>query len=280
MKSKGWLKTLLVIFSAIILTTVGIGASDNFSAIKRSILGSALEDDSDGPCPAGMVAVLSPDGDFCIDEFENSPGESCPVKTPSSKNDTDMDLSDAGCYGSSREGGIPWTNISQDQARTACAKAGKRLPTADEWSRASIGTPDKESGWTPEDCQVSSNWESQPGPAGSAKSCVSSSGARDMIGNVWEWVDETVEDGIIDGKELPDSGYVASTGGKGLPGATTQSPDDTSYKGDYFWIKKSGIRGTAMGGYWDNDSKAGHYSAYLVSEPSFAGMGVGFRCVK
>jgi formylglycine-generating enzyme required for sulfatase activity len=174
----------------------------------------------------------------------------------------------------------PWTYVSQDQAKEACAKAGKRLPSPEEWASASLGTPDKDSGWSSEDCQVASNWESQPGKTGSALNCISSSGAYDMIGNVWEWIDAVAEDGQLDGKNLPDEGYVISSDGKGLVSDTRQGNPDPNYHGDYFWIKKQGVRAIAKGGYWDNNSEAGQYSVYLVSPPSFAGVGVGFRCVK
>jgi formylglycine-generating enzyme required for sulfatase activity len=61
------------------------------------------------------------------------------------------------------------------------------LPTDKEWLQVALGTPDKETGWDSDDCQVENNWDIQPGLAGTGKNCVSAAGAYDMIGNVWEW---------------------------------------------------------------------------------------------
>ena len=101
-----------------------------------------------------------------------------------------------------------------------------------------------------------------------------------MIGNVWEWVREEIQDGVYKDKQLPDSGYVKAININGLPIETDNFNSDEVYSNDYFWIKSKGTRGMARGGYWDNKSDAGKNAVYLVSPPSFAGIGMGFRCVK
>ncbi len=262
-----------IMLFAVILTSIGIKASDYFSNVNKDDL------KANNGCPNDMVYVVSQYGGFCIDKYEASPSEECPYQDPNNKSETAVNLGTPGCKPVSKSGRIPWRNITQAQAMEACAKAGKRLPTNLEWYLASLGTPDPSSGWGPDDCHVNKNWEKQPGLTGSGKNCVSSAGAYDMIGNIWEWVNEEIQDGKYKDLELPESGYVQSVNTSGLPIETNKEPEEAYYN-DYFWIKSKGIRGMARGGYWDNKSDAGKYAVYLVSPPSFVGTGVGFRCAK
>jgi len=267
-------KEIIVIVAAVVLTTAGIKASDNFFSPGEA------KRESSGFCPDEMVYITSSGGGFCIDQFEASPGGECPNPDPLSQADTRANLDYRGCLPASRAGTLPWRFISQDQAAVACAKAGKRLPTNEEWYAAALGTPDKKADWSADDCQVNGNWTAQPGQAGSGKDCASAAGAYDMIGNVWEWVEGAVNDGSYEGKKLPASGFVDSTDGESFPGLTNQNAPNPDYHEDYFWIKESGLRGIARGGYWSNKSDAGTYSMYIVTPPSFVGSGMGFRCAK
>lgn len=276
LKSKqrsSWLGTreIVVVISSIVLTTVGIKAADNF-------MNTGGEQGS-GACPADMVQVLSSGGSFCIDKYESSAGPDCPHASPTTQTETRNNLDNVNCRAVSAKGALPWRNISQNQAASACAKAGKRLPTNKEWFQAAMGTPDPETGWGAEDCNVSKNWGSQPGQTGSGGKCVSAAGASDMVGNVWEWVQGTIYNGEYENRALPKQGYVAAMDENSLPSETVESADP-NYDEDYLYIKNSGTRGIARGGYWDNKMEAGVNSAYMVSSPSFAGDGIGFRCVK
>ncbi len=175
---------------------------------------------------------------------------------------------------------LPWTFISQNQAALVCAKLGKRLPSNKEWLMAAFGTPDPSSNWTKDDCNVSGNRSQNPGYTGSGEKCVSSFGAFDMIGNVWEWVDGTISDGKYRGQDLPESGFILSVDDRALPSETDPDNYNKYYYNDYFWIKKNGVKGMARGGYWGNKDEAGQYSVYAVSKPNYVGKGIGFRCVK
>jgi len=265
-------KELIVIISSIILTTVGIKATD-------TLMNSRGGQTADSGCPDGMTEILSSDGNFCIDVYEVSAGQGCPYTDPNNQAETRENLNIGACQPASIKGVMPWRNISQNQAASACAKAGKRLPTGKEWQAAALGTPDKSADWSAEDCQVAKNWVSQPGASGSGERCKSSAGAYDMVGNVWEWVQGSVYNGEFDSKALPKQGYISGLDEVAMPISTAETPDENYFE-DYLWIKTSGTRGIARGGYWDNDSEAGAYSAYIVNEPSFAGIGIGFRCVK
>jgi formylglycine-generating enzyme required for sulfatase activity len=268
-----WLRNLTVIIIAVVITAVGIKASDNLS-VKNKRSGSP------DLCPDDMVYVTSVGGGFCLDKYEAAAGSDCPYVDPKNQSDTRINLSSSDCQPQSKGGLIPWRYISQDQAAVACAKAGKRLPTNKEWLQAGLGTPDMAMNWGIDDCQVASNWTSQPGSSGSGKNCISSAGAYDMAGNVWEWVDGTVSDGIFNGNQLPLSGYIDSTDGAGLPGLTNPDTPNENYNNDYFWIKNSGLRAIARGGYWNNKADAGQYAVYIVAAPSAVESGIGFRCAK
>jgi hypothetical protein len=271
-KKKSWFgkKEIIVTVSAIILTTIGIKASDEIFGPDSSV--------PEGPCPPEMVFVASAEGGFCIDRYEASASGDCPNTIPSGQTETRDNLSYPVCKPESKPGALPWRYISQDQAALACAKAGKRLPSNQEWLQAALGTPDKDNGWGADDCQVSGNWSQQPGPSGSGKNCVSAAGAFDMVGNLWEWVQGAANDGKIGGKQLPNSGYVDSMDGEGLPGITNPDTPNPDYNSDYFWLVNKGLRGIVRGGYWDNKSDAGQYSVYMVAPPSSGEAGIGFRC--
>jgi formylglycine-generating enzyme required for sulfatase activity len=262
----------LIIVSVIVITTVIVKATDD--KVADNIEGGG------SPCPADMVFVSGSFGGFCIDRYEASAGSACPYQDPSSQSQTKENIDYSACMPVSAPGNIPWRNISQNQAATACAKAGKRLPTNQEWQQAALATPDKLSDWGPDDCQVNKNWANQPGPAGSGRDCVSAAGAYDMIGNVWEWINGTTYEGEFEGRVLPQAGYIAAVDDKAMPSETNNNSPDENYNNDYFWIKSNGTRGVSRGGYWDNASDAGQYSVYAVSQPSFTGAGVGFRCAK
>lgn len=263
------LERVFVVVVVIMISAWGVRAlDDNF-----------INDQDDSPCPENMAFVPSPAGGFCVDMYEASAGEDCSDRDPGSMIATRGNLDQPGCMPVTEPGAVPWRNISQTQAAAACAKAGKRLPTNKEWQQASLGTPDKDSSWTADDCQLKENWEAQPGKTGSAPACVSSAGAYDMIGNVWEWVDGTIRDGQLNGHDLPGGGYISGMDLEGVPTATDANPSPEYYS-DFFWTKKTGVRGLARGGFWDNAERGGQYALYAEIEPSFAGTGVGFRCVR
>jgi formylglycine-generating enzyme required for sulfatase activity len=260
--------------------TIGIDAVDNRDKLSESIFGRLLFGKSEGPCPADMVLVEYSKGDFCIDRFEVSLSPNCSHPNPQNSLESKYNIDDPDCEALSEIDKMPWVNLTENQALLACRKDGKRLPTNAEWSEASLGTPDPSSSWGTNDCQVANNWSGQPGTTGSGQNCESFSGAMDMIGNVWEWVDGSVNDGIFEGQELPKDGFVNGVDqGSGFPSETAELGQEL-YNNDFLWIKDTKTRTIARGGYWDNKEQAGQYSHYIVSSPSEAGPATGFRCVK
>jgi len=273
-------KTGAVVLGATILVTLGINASDSVQSLSRPLLGSLITNIAKNDCPAGMVYVTFENGGFCVDIFEAAAGKSCPNQTPRNQSESRTNIESGGCAPVSAPDLLPWTNLSLNQAEEACRKAGKRLPSNKEWFAAALGTPDRNVGWGRSDCQVSSNWDSQPGKTGSGENCVSSAGAYDMIGNVWEWANDIAIDNVYDGRALPKEGFVTEVDKGGVPTKTNPAKPDDNFNQDYFNIYSNGARGFLRGGYWNNESAAGKFAVNLLFSPSNVGIGVGFRCVK
>ncbi len=262
------------------LVTIGIDATDHYDNFSESIIGRISGNKAKEPCSDDMLFIATDQGGFCIDKYEASPNAKCQFDNPENQQETRVNLNYKDCSAVSIVGKKPWRNISQNQAMIACAKVGKRLPTNKEWFLASLGTPDFDSGWQGDDCNVEKNWADSPGPTGSAKNCISAAGVYDMIGNVWEWIDGTIDNGKVGEREMPDSGYIVGVDAESFPVKTDKDNCDPNYYNDYFWIKKNDIRTIARGGYWDNGADAGQYAIYAVPDVAFAGPGIGFRCVK
>lgn len=151
-------------------------------------------------CPDGMVSIC---GSYCIDVYEAS--------RPDAKADqAGVDDSQA----TSRLGVIPWHSgdLTPGEAAAACAGAGKRLCTQQEWEAACAGTGehvylygdeydpaicngidawcDPECGvyqWCYQDC----DHNHQIMPTGSFPGCTNEFGIFDLSGNTWEAVSAT-----------------------------------------------------------------------------------------
>lgn len=165
-----------------------------------------------GGCPAGMLAVST----FCIDEFEASlvrlsDGTSMsPYENPG----------DTGARAVSVKGALPQGYITQVQAAQACANAGKRLCTNDEWLRACqgpagttypygnalqlgvcndhrdehpviqyFGTDDSWI-WSELGNACINQLPETLDPSGTRPGCVTAEGAFDMMGNLHEWTSD------------------------------------------------------------------------------------------
>jgi len=273
------IKGTLVVVISVIITTLSINATDNIGNLSESLLAAAFKSGGEG-CPKGMTLVPLEGGGFCIDLYEASPGKNCPYADPVNVQQTQDNLDRQDCAAASVSGETPWRNIARHQAELACAKAGKRLPTAKEWYHAALGIADSQPPWNSSDCNIGASGASAPEKTGSRQLCASPSGAYDMIGNVWEWVDADIYDGEYAGRTLPDPGFVKGVGGDGVATETNSNVPDPLFNEDYFWSDNAGVRAMIRGGYWGNDSDAGVYATNAEIPPSFSGIGVGFRCAQ
>jgi len=152
-------------------------------------------------CPDDMVAA----GSICVDTYEASiwdaaTGGSQIADDPDPALPCLDDGSDCGAnaanpiYARSVTGVTPAAQITWYQAAQACANVGKRLPTTAEWQMAASGTPAGPNADTANGCNTASGGIVATGSsAASTTPCVSSWGAFDMVGNLWELAAELTD---------------------------------------------------------------------------------------
>lgn len=265
-----WGKIILVIFGALLVTALGIDASDTISGSKSTLLSQVISK-SEGKCPTGMSIVENVPSLTCVDTYEASTGNKCPVANPDQMLATLRNFETKDCLPESKEKSLPWRFVTRDQAMQFCARAGKRIPTSEEWYALSLGLVDVENS-----CNIRTKNIAE---SGSFVSCTSPHGAFDLIGNVWEWVSDDVINGMYKSTKLPDSGYVAQVDASGMATVVSTEAQDLFGK-DYFWSRSEGSYGVIRGGYYDSDTDAGLYTVHADTLPTTAGTGIGFRCVK
>jgi hypothetical protein len=259
---------LLIAFGVVLLTSFTVDATDTLRE-SNTALSALVNKFNEKSCPIDMVQVNPAVGvSYCIDKFEAGVGEGCVFTSPLSADNTALNIADKNCKPVSQSGLLPWTYVSHNQAKQLCAKAGKRLPTAHEWYEAGLGVADSS-----DNC----NLESQTVKAGQSTNCVSGVGAYDLVGNVWEYTDEMVFDGKLNGQNLPKEGYVSMADQSGIALATDL--DSTNiYNQDYFWSLATGTYAIMRGGFYGSRSDGGIYAVHAATLPNFAGAAVGFRC--
>ncbi len=263
-----WIKGSFVVVGAVLLSTLGIYASDALQGIEGGI-GQLAGARKAGVCMEGAMPITVSGRVLCVDVYEASPSEKCPHTSLMNVIESEENAKSPECYAMSVSGKVPWNYISLPQAQRVCANMGKRLPTSEEWYQIALGT-------NPDACVTN---ESTVALTGSAESCISDAGAHDVVGNLWEWVHEEVVGNTYSGRQLPEEGYVTSVDAQGIAVTSGESPDDL-YGKDYMWSKTEGVFGMVRGGFYGSKDDAGLYAVNASVQASFATQGVGFRCVK
>lgn len=265
---RGSVRFLLVTVGIIAVTSLGIDASQYLTG-ANSALGILVDRATEGACPEGMVFIETGTEDFCIDAFEASPHSSCPITDTTKSNDTTVNLLDTSCQPQSVANVTPWRFVSLYEAQKLCARAGKRLPTNAEWHRASLTLNDTTS------CVVNKTGVARTGSA----SCVSTDGVHDLVGNVWEWLDASIENGSINGRTLPADGYVQTVDSNGVVVKTGLEPS-LDMGADYAWTDTEGSAAMIRGGFYSSGSDAGVFAQNLTVAFNIRTDGIGFRCVQ
>lgn len=264
-----WLKAGGVIFGAVVITALGIDAADTLQGTSGTLLGQ-LAGSTAGTCPVGMLAVPAATTFRCVDQYEASPNEECPVVQPINQFDTQKNLTDTACWADSRAEVEPWRHVDRESAQLACVRAGKRLPTSEEWQLLAVGTPDTDV------CNTDTRSIAE---TGSSDGCRSAIGAYDAIGNVWEWTHDDIFDGVYNGRLLPDSGYVSQVDRGGVATMSSSTPVEQFFA-DYVWSEAEGAFAMMRGGFYGSGNDAGVYSVHAATLPTMQGAAIGFRCVQ
>jgi formylglycine-generating enzyme required for sulfatase activity len=237
-------------------------------------------------CPVNMVRV----GPLCVDKYEASVWSEPPASDGRPRgrqfgrtgDDYPCSFNGSDCSGAKPiyavpvPGRRPSAFITWFQAQQACLNVGKELPTNAEWQGAAAGTPtDYEP--RPEDgvhdCNTSISQHVVP--TGSRDRCVSSFGAFDMVGNLFEWTADWIQ-----GSSVPFAPSVDTAGpdfGDDFMRGT--NPAVEQFAGTN--LPSALVRGGSFnaGKFSPNGSGAGTFALNARFSPATSGEDSGFRCV-
>ena len=102
-----WGRIILVIFGALVVTALGIDASDTFNGLKSTLLSQVISRD-EGKCPLGMSAVENIPNVTCVDMYEASPNAKCPVLNPEQMLGTIKNYETVECIPESKQDASPF----------------------------------------------------------------------------------------------------------------------------------------------------------------------------
>lgn len=261
-KLKPVLSLAVVVFGAIVFSTVGIRATDMVATLTKGV----------PMCGVGAVPLSLGGRMVCFDQYEASPATRCSSINPSSKIETEHNITIEQCLPESKPEVLPWRFVTYTEAKQLCARAGKRLPTNAEWYQVALGQIDS-SGCA---LVVASG---QPQPTGKA-TCKTASAVYDLVGNAWEWVAEVTVDGMYNGRAIPESGYVSLVDADGVVLATSATTSSVAFGQDYAWTSTVGTNGIMRGGFYSSDTDGGLFAQNLAVPLDFTTNAVGFRCVR
>jgi formylglycine-generating enzyme required for sulfatase activity len=186
-------------------------------------------------------------------------------------------------YAAAIPGVLPSSCITWFQAAQACRLVGKRLLTNEEWQVVASGTPDPGDA---DDGTTTCNTKSEaPSQTGSRRACVSSWGAHDMAGNVWEWVADWMDlaQGETCGRWGPDFGDDLTCVGPNVadpqptPGSAAAVPRQPR---EIPGINPHMPGGVIRGGNFATGTRNGIFAVFAGGPPNSRSRSTGFRCAR
>lgn len=224
------------------------------------------------PCPVNMTRA----GATCVDIYEVSVWSQSPAGNKAKGTQYGADTDDYPChdngndctgeiYAASLPGVKPARHITWFQAQQACANVGKRLLRSGEWQMLAAGTPDP--GDAPSSTTCNTNGIGDTVETGSRPECVSNWGVHDMVGNVWEWVEDWTGS-----TRRPVEGQFTSNAAYGED--LIIGLNDALFQGGGRAMPGAFLRG---GGY-DQGEQAGVFAVFARAAPSTSGADIGARC--
>lgn len=170
--------------------------------------------------------------------------------------------SDNGASGlQSKKGVVPITGtegLNWYIANERAMRVGKRLPTYAEFCKGAYGSPQGEDGNNTYAWSATSNTARTA--CGNVKNAVSATNVRDLVGNVWKWLDEFIHDPTGSAWNW----YDVMSGQK---------------VGQLYMANNTGLRALLGGGDWYDGVHAGSRTVYCGYYPWYVYANVGVWCV-
>ena len=253
------LKRILLVLGGMMLGAVLLGPG--YKGVSAAVVLN-LPDDIIG-CPDDMSRV----GPVCVDKWEASvfpnadgTGTQLGVGMDDYTTSAGCENHGSGCgsiFAASKMGVTPSTRITWFQADQACLNVGKRLLRNGEWHGAAADTPDPGTDNGSTDCNIITTGAISL--TGSRSLCKSRWEVYDMVGNVWEWVEDWVPRSTTCGTWSVPGGDAQCLAGA----ATTGEPGALMRGGDF-----------------GNGASAGVFAVSGTIELSIASSAIGFRCAR
>ena len=232
-------------------------------------------------CPEAMAQV----GRFCVDRYEAHLATLTAEGEAQVFSHTQRPRPGARYEARSAPGVFPQAYINRNEAKAACKNAGKRLCSMVEWRRACQGSrwmtypygSRRQEGscntgkphllqqrfgsdprlWKYDEHFNSPQLNEEPGflaKAGAYETCTGDTGLYDMVGNLHEWVSDTVDDALIE---------------------RLAEEDVSRHKQP--WREGNGV---FMGGFFSTTGELGPGCKYVTvaHEPAYHDYSTGFRC--